>query len=59
MGLRLRHHEWQRQLWRLFSHPVTEVVALVALVLLALAAIVTTESRALRDPQAPVVFGPR
>jgi hypothetical protein len=59
MGFRLRHNEWQRQLWKFFTHPVTEIVALVALVLLALATLVTVESRLIRSPHAPVVFSPK
>ena len=59
MGIRLRQGEWQRQLRRFFTHPVTEVLALVALVLAALALLVLTEARHIRSPQAPVVLGPR
>ncbi|MCL4688445.1 MAG: hypothetical protein KJ007_07740 [Burkholderiales bacterium] len=59
MGLRLRHNEWQRQLWKLVTHPVTEIVALVALVLVALVTLVTVESRLIRSPHAPVIFSPK
>ena len=59
MGLRLRHNEWQRQLWKFVTNPVTEIVALVAVVLLALVTLVTVESRSLRSPNSPVVFSPK
>jgi type IV secretory pathway VirB2 component (pilin) len=59
MGLRLRYNEWQRQLWKFITNPVTEIVALVAIVLLALGTLVTVESRQLRSPHAPVVFSPK
>ncbi|HQZ45859.1 MAG TPA: hypothetical protein PK042_07065 [Usitatibacteraceae bacterium] len=59
MGLRLRHNEWQRQLRRFFTHPVTEIMALVALVLVALATLVMVESRLIASPDAPVVFSPK
>lgn len=59
MGTRLRHNEWQRQLWKFISNPVTEVLALVAVVLLALATLVLVEARFIRSPHAPVVFSPK
>jgi type IV secretory pathway VirB2 component (pilin) len=59
MGLRIRYNEWQRQLWKFFTHPVTEIVALVAVVLVSLATLVMVESRAFRSPQTPVVFSPK
>lgn len=59
MGLRLRHNEWQRQLRKFVTHPVTEIVALVAVVLVALATLVTVESRLIRSPHSPVVFSPK
>ena len=59
MGPRLRHNEWQRQLRKFVTHPVTEIVALVAVVLVALATLVTVESRLIRSPHAPVVFSPK
>lgn len=59
MGLRLRHNEWQRQLRKFITHPVTEIVALVAVVLVALATLVTVESRLIRSPHSPVVFSPK
>ena len=59
MGLRLRHNEWQRQLWKFVTHPVTEIVALVLLVLVALVTLVTVESRLLRSPSTPVIFSPK
>ena len=59
MGLRLRHNEWQRQLWKFCTHPVTEILALIAVVLLALGTLVTVESRSIRSPHTPVVFSPK
>lgn len=59
MGLRLRHNEWQRQLWKFVTHPVTEIVALVAVVLVALGTLISVESRLIRSPDAPVVFSPK
>ncbi len=59
MGLRLRHNEWQRQLWKFISNPVTEVLAVVAVVLLALATLVLVEARFIRSPHMPVVFSPK
>jgi len=59
MGFRLRYNEWQRQLWKFISNPVTEVLALVALVLVALGTLVLSESRAIRGPHTPVVFSPK
>jgi type IV secretory pathway VirB2 component (pilin) len=59
MGFRLRHNEWQRQLWKFFTHPVTEIVALVAVVLVSLATLVMVESRVIRSPHTPVVFSPK
>jgi type IV secretory pathway VirB2 component (pilin) len=59
MGLRLRHGEWQRQLWKFITNPVTEIVALVVVVLIALGTLVTVESRLIRSPHAPVVFSPK
>ncbi|MFA6169033.1 MAG: hypothetical protein WC700_20575 [Gemmatimonadaceae bacterium] len=59
MGLRLRHNEWQRQLWKFITHPVTEIVGLVAVVLLALATLVTVESRIIRSPHTPIIFSPK
>lgn len=59
MGLRLRHNEWQRQLWKFVTHPVTEIVALVVVVLVALGTLVTVESRLIRSPHTPVIFSPK
>lgn len=59
MGFRLRHNEWQRQLWKFVTHPVTEIVALVALVLVALGTLISVESRLIHSPDAPVVFSPK
>jgi len=59
MGLRLRHNEWQRQLWKFVTHPVTEILALVAVVLVSLATLVMVESRVIRSPHTPVVFSPK
>lgn len=59
MGFRLRHNALQRQLWKLLSNPVAEVIALVALVLLALVTLVVVESRLIHSPDAPVVFSPK
>ncbi|MBX3672816.1 MAG: hypothetical protein K8F93_09255 [Burkholderiales bacterium] len=59
MGIRLRHNEWHRQLWKFVTHPVTEIVALVLLVLVALVTLVTVESRLLRSPTTPVIFSPK
>ena len=59
MGLRLRYNEWQRQLWKFVTHPVTEIVGLVAVVLVALVTLVTVESRLIRGPSTPVVFSPK
>lgn len=59
MGLRLRQQEWQRQLWKFISNPVTEIVALVAVVLVALGMLVVLESRLIHSPEAPVVFSPK
>lgn len=59
MGSRLRHNRWQRQLWKLVTNPVTEIVALVALVLLALGTLVLVESRLIHSPHAPIVFSPK
>ena len=59
MGFRLRHNEWQRQIRKFVTHPVTEIVALVAVVLVALATLVMVESRLIRSPHAPVVFSPK
>ena len=59
MGLRLRHNEWQRQLWKFITHPVTEIVGLVAVVMLALATLVTVESRIIRSPHTPIIFSPK
>lgn len=59
MGHRLRYSEWQRQLWKFVTHPVTEILALVAVVLVALVTLVTVDSRLIRSPAAPVVFSPK
>jgi hypothetical protein len=59
MRLRLRHNEWQRQLWKFITHPVAEIVGLVAVVLLALGTLITEESRLIRSPHTPVVFSPK
>lgn len=59
MGMRLRHDEWQRQLWKLVTHPVAEIVALVVVVLLALVTLLTVESRSLRGTAIPVVYSPK
>ena len=59
MGLRLRHNEWQRQLWKFVTHPVTEILALVAVVLVALATLVMVESRLIRSPHTPIIFSPK
>lgn len=59
MRLRLFETEWQPALRKLLTHPVTEVLALVAVVLLALWTIVATEVRLLHSPRAPVVFSPK
>ncbi len=59
MGLRLRHNEWQRQLWKFITHPVTEIVGLVVVVLVALATLVLVESRIIRSPHTPIIFSPK
>jgi type IV secretory pathway VirB2 component (pilin) len=59
MGLRLRYNEWQRQLWKFVTHPVTEILALVAVVLVALATLVMVESRLIRSPHTPIIFSPK
>lgn len=59
MGFRFMHSEWQRQVWKFITNPVTEIVALVALVLVALVTLLTVESRLIHSPQAPVVFSPK
>jgi hypothetical protein len=59
MGLRLRYNEWQRQLRKLVTHPMTEIMALVVIVLVALATLVTVESRSIRSPHSPVIFSPK
>ena len=59
MGFRLRYNEWQRQLWRFVTHPVTEIVGLVAVVLVALVTLVTVESRLIRSPHTPIIFSPK
>jgi len=59
MGLRLRQYEWQRQLWKFITNPVTEIVALVAVVLVALTTLVTVESRLIRSPHTPIIFSPK
>ncbi len=59
MGMRLRHGEWQRQLRKFITHPVTEIMAIVAVVLVALAILVMVESRLIASPEAPVVFSPK
>lgn len=59
MGLRIRHNEWQRRLWKFVTNPVTEVLALVAVVLLALGTLVAEDSRHIRGPYTPVVFSPK
>jgi hypothetical protein len=59
MALRLRHNEWQRQVWKFVTHPVTEIVALLLVVAVALVTLVTVESRLIRSPNAPVVFSPK
>lgn len=59
MGFRLRYNEWQRQLWKFVTHPVTEILALVAVVLVALATLVMVESRLIRSPHTPVIFSPK
>ena len=59
MGHRLRHNEWQRQLWKLVTNPVAEVVALVAVVLLALVTLVSVELQLAHNPAAPAVFSPK
>ncbi len=59
MGIWLQRHEWRRHLWKFVTHPVTEILALVVLVLVALATLITVESRAIRSPDAPVVFSPK
>ena len=59
MGLRLRHIEWQKQFRKFFTHPVTEILALVALVLVAFTTLVTVESRLIRSPHTPIVFSPK
>ena len=59
MGLRLQNNEWQRQLWKFVTNPVTEIVVLVAVVLLAVGMLITVESRLVRSPDTPVVFSPK
>jgi hypothetical protein len=59
MGLRLRHNEWQRQLWKIVTHPITGLLALVGVVLLAVGTLVTTESQSFRGPHTPVIFSPK
>ena len=59
MGPRLRHNEWQRQLWKFVTHPVTEILALVAVVLVALATLVMVESRLILSPHTPIIFSPK
>jgi len=59
MGTWLQRHEWRRQLWKFITHPVTEILALVALVLVALATLITVEPRAIRSPHSPVIFSPK
>lgn len=59
MGTWLERHEWTRNLWKFVTHPVTEIVLLVALVLVALATLITAESRAIRGHEAPVIFSPK
>jgi type IV secretory pathway VirB2 component (pilin) len=59
MGFRLRYNEWQRQLWKFVTHPVTEILALVAVVLVALATLVMVESRLIRSPHTPIIFSPK
>ena len=59
MGLRLRHNEWQRQVWKFVTHPVTEIVALLLVVAVALVTLVTVESRLIRGSAVPVIFSPK
>ena len=59
MGIRLRHNEWQRQIWKFFTHPVMGVVALVAVVLVAVGTILHSEVRLIHSPQTPVIFSPK
>ncbi len=59
MGLRIRHNEWQRQLWKFVTNPVTEVIALVAVVLLALGMLVAEESVLGHGLHTPLVFSPK
>lgn len=59
MGFRLRYNEWQRQLWKFVTHPVTEILALVVVVLIALATLVMVESRLIRSPHTPIIFSPK
>ena len=59
MGFRHRYNEWQRQLWKFVTHPVTEILALVAVVLVALATLVMVESRLIRSPHTPIIFSPK
>ena len=59
MGFRLRYNEWQRQLWKFVTHPVTEILALVVVVLVALATLVMVESRLIRSPHTPIIFSPK
>jgi hypothetical protein len=59
MGLRLRHNEWQRQLWKFITHPVTEILGMVALVLVAFGTLIASESRSTYGPHVPVVFSPK
>ncbi|MBL0141502.1 MAG: hypothetical protein IPP91_05410 [Betaproteobacteria bacterium] len=59
MGLRIRHNEWQRQLWKFLTNPVAEIVALVAVVLVALGTLVVLESRGVRSTHTPVIFSPK
>ena len=58
-GFRLRYNEWPRQLWKFVTHPVTEILALVAVVLVALATLVMVESRLIRSPHTPIIFSPK
>jgi uncharacterized membrane protein YidH (DUF202 family) len=59
MELRLRYYEWQRRIRKLFTHPVTGFVALIALVVVTFVTLVTSESRLIRSPHTPLVFSPK
>lgn len=59
MGIRIMRHDWQKNLWKFVTHPITEILVLVALVLVALATLIALESRDFRGPDAPVVFSPK